>query len=310
MHGAGFTGSGETALASRAGVRLGADGIVEILASSTEIGQGASTTHSQIVSEVLGVPYEMVRTAPADTAVVPDSGPTVASRTAMVVGGLLARAARELLETLRSTVALPTPHTPEDLRAAAHRHATAHGPLVAMAEYRPPAGRAWNDQTFAGDAYAGYAWACYVAEVVVDTRTGEVAVSGFHAVQEVGRVIHPAAARGQIEGGVAQGVGFALHEHVVWRDGVMANPRLTNYIIPTSADMPAIAVRFLEVPLASGPFGAKGIGELPLDGTAPAVINAINMALGTEIASIPALPEVVLDGWERVRGGEYASRIA
>ncbi len=310
MHGAGFTGSGETALASRAGVRLGADGIVEILASSTEIGQGASTTHPQIVSEVLGVPYEMVRTVPADTAVVPDSGPTVASRTAMVVGGLLARAAREVLEMLRSTARLPTPHTAGDFRAAARRHEIAHGPLVAMAEYRPPAGRAWNDETFAGDAYAGYAWACYVAEVVVDTRTGEVAVSAFHAVQEVGRVIHPAAARGQIEGGVAQGIGFALHEHVVWRDGVMANPRLTNYIIPTSADVPAIAVRFLEVPLASGPFGAKGIGELPLDGTAPAVVNAINMALGTEIASIPALPEIVLDEWERVRGGEHASRIA
>jgi CO/xanthine dehydrogenase Mo-binding subunit len=295
MHGAGFTGGGEIALASRAGVRVGAEGIAEILASSTEIGQGASTAHAQIVGEALGVPYEMVRAAPADTAVVPDSGPTVASRTAMVVGGLLARAAGEVLETLRARAGLPLSHTAEEFRAAALRHAGEHGPLVAMAEYRPPPGRAWDEKTFAGDAYAGYAWACYVAEVVVDTRTGEVAVSDFHAVQEVGRVIHPSAARGQIEGGVAQGIGFALQEHVVWRDGVMANTRLTNYIIPTSADMPTIAVRFLEVPLASGPFGAKGLGELPLDGTAPAVVNAINMALGTQIASIPALPEVVLD---------------
>ena len=100
---------------------------------------------------------------------------------------------------------------------------------------------------------------------------------------------------------MAQGIGFALHEHVVWRDGVMANPRFTNYIIPTSADMPPIHVRFLEVPLAGAPFGAKGIGELPLDGTAPAVLNAVNMALGTEIASIPALPEVLLDAWESRR---------
>jgi CO/xanthine dehydrogenase Mo-binding subunit len=302
MHGAGFTGSGEIALASRAGLRVGADGEVEILASSTEIGQGTSTAHPQIVSEVLGVPFEMVREATADTAVVPDSGPTVASRTAMVVGGLLARAAGEVLETLRAHAALPTPHTAEEFRVAARRHAGEHGPLVAMAEYRPPPGRAWDERTFAGDAYAGYAWACYVAEVAVDTRTGEVAVTDFHAIQEVGRVIHPTAARGQIEGGVVQGIGFALQEHVVWRDGVMANPRLTDYIIPTSADVPAIAVRFLEVPLASGPFGAKGLGELPLDGTAPAVVNAINMALGTEIGSVPALPEVVLDHWERARG--------
>ena len=116
MHGAGFTGGGEVALASRAGLRLGADGTVEILASSTEIGQGASTTHPQIVSEVLGLPYEMVVSAPPDTALVPDSGPTVASRTAMVVGGLLARAARGLLESLRTHAALPTPHSEAEFR--------------------------------------------------------------------------------------------------------------------------------------------------------------------------------------------------
>jgi CO/xanthine dehydrogenase Mo-binding subunit len=308
MHGAGFTGSGERTLASRAGVRLGADDTVEILASSTEIGQGASTTHPQIVSEVLGVPYEMVVSAPPDTAVVPDSGPTVASRTAMVVGGLLARAAREMLETLRAHAGLPAPHTEEDFRSAARRYASEHGPLVTMAAYQPPAGRAWDEQTFVGDAYAGYAWACYVAEVAVDTRTGEVAVTDFHAVQEVGRVLHPAGARGQIEGGVAQGIGFALYEHVVWRDGVMANPRFTNYIIPTSADTPSIHVRFLEVPLASGPFGAKGIGELPLDGTAPAIVNAVNMALGTDVAVIPAVPEVVLDAWECARRAVDSAR--
>jgi CO/xanthine dehydrogenase Mo-binding subunit len=168
-----------------------------------------------------------------------------------------------------------------------------------MASYHPPPGRGWDEKKFTGDAYAGYGWACYVAEVSVDTRTGEVTVTDFHAVQEVGRVIHPVIARGQIEGGVAQGIGFALYEHVVWADGVMANPRLTNYIIPTSADVPEIHVVFLEVPLASGPFGAKGLGELPLDGTAPAIINAINMALGTDIAAIPALPEVVLEALER-----------
>jgi CO/xanthine dehydrogenase Mo-binding subunit len=299
MHGAGFTGSGETTLASRAGLRLRSDGTVEILASSTEIGQGASTTHPQIVSEVLGVPYDMVVTAQPDTTLVPDSGPTVASRTAMVVGGLLARAARDMLEILRARIGLPSPHSVDEFRAGACRYVSEHGPLVAMADYQPPAGRSWDDKNFVGDAYAGYAWACYIAEVAVDTRTGETEVTDFYAVQEVGRVIHPVLARGQIEGGVAQGIGLALSEHVVWSEGVMANARLTNYIIPTSADMPPIHVGFLEVPLASGPFGAKGIGELPLDGTAPAIVNAINMALGAEIAAIPALPEIVLEAGRR-----------
>jgi len=295
MHGAGFTGNGEIALASRAGLQLSPDGTVTILTSSVEIGQGSATTHAQIVSATLGLPLAMIVSSASDTAIVPDSGPTVASRTAMVVGGLLARAGRELLETLREQAKLPGSHSVEDFQAAARRYSVDHGPLTVMVQYQRPPGRGWDDKKFTGDAYAGYGWACYVAEVVVDTRTGEVTVTDFHAVQEVGRVIHPVIARGQIEGGVAQGVGFALYEHVVWENGIMANPRLTNYIIPTSADMPEVHVRFLEVPLTSGPFGAKGLGELPLDGTAPAIVNAINMALGTQIASIPALPEVVLD---------------
>jgi len=295
MHGAGFTGNGETTLASRAGLQLSPDGTVTILASSTEIGQGSSTTHPQIVSGTLGLPLEMIGSAAPDTAIVPDSGPTVASRTAMVVGGLLARAGQDMLEALRERAGLPTPHAVDDFRAAARRYLVERGPLTVIVPYGPPPGRGWDEKKFTGDAYAGYGWACYVAEVVVDTRTGEVTVTDFYAVQEVGRVINPVIARGQIEGGVAQGVGFALYEHVVWENGVMANPRLTNYIVPTSADTPEVHVRFLEIPLASGPFGAKGLGELPLDGTAPAIVNAINMALGTEIGSIPALPEVVLD---------------
>jgi CO/xanthine dehydrogenase Mo-binding subunit len=299
MHGAGFTGNGEIALASQAGLEVSPDGTVTILASSAEIGQGSATTHAQIVSETLGLPLAMIMSSAPDTAIVPDSGPTVASRTAMVVGGLLARAARDLLDTLRERAGLPQPHSVEDFQASARRYLAEHGSLTVTVRYQPPSGRGWDERKFTGDAYAGYGWACYVAEVVVDTRTGEVNVVDFHAVQEVGRVIHPVIAQGQIEGGVAQGIGFALYEHVVWENGVMANPRLTNYIIPTSADMPEVHVRFLEVPLPSGPFGAKGLGELPLDGTAPAIVNAINMALRTEIASIPALPEVVLDALTR-----------
>jgi CO/xanthine dehydrogenase Mo-binding subunit len=167
--------------------------------------------------------------------------------------------------------------------------------LTTRARYEPDARWSWDDARLAGEAYTGYAWACYVAEVAVDTRTGATVVDDFVAVQEVGRVINPVNARGQIQGGVTQGLGWALHEDVVWRDGVMANDRLRDYILPTSADVPPIHVVFMESPHPGGAFGAKGIGELPMDGTAPAIVNAINAALGTSIARVPAVPERVLE---------------
>jgi CO/xanthine dehydrogenase Mo-binding subunit len=290
FHGAGFTGAGESKLASEAALRLGADGRVEILVSSVEIGQGAATTHAQIVSEALGVPYEAVTVAVVDTAVVPNSGPTVASRTVMVVGGLLAQAAHEMVDRLRAQAGLPRPHTPADFVVAARAYTHAHGPLVTRARYRTPTGWRWDERTLTGEAYAAYAWACYVAEVAVDTRTGEAEVTDFVAVQDVGRVVNPVTARGQVHGGVCQGIGFALYEDVVWQDGGMANGRMTNYIVPTSADTPPIAVVFCEGEASS----SKGLGELPMDGSAPAVVNALNAALGTAIARIPALPERVL----------------
>jgi CO/xanthine dehydrogenase Mo-binding subunit len=295
FHGAGFTGGGEAKLASVAGLRLQADGRVEILASSAEIGQGAATTHAQIVSEALGIPYEMVVPATIDTQVAPDSGPTVASRTVMVVGRLLAEAAQRMVQTLRSDAGLPESHTASQFRAAAASYVGAHGPLETRARYQPPPGWQWDNATLTGDAYAGYAWACYVAEVAVDVRTGEVEVRDFVAVQEIGRVINPVTARGQVHGGVAQGIGYALTEEVVWRDGVMANARMTDYIVPTSADTPPIRVVFLEVPHPAGAFGAKGLGELPMDGTAPAIVSAINAALGTNLARLPATPERILE---------------
>ena len=299
FHGAGFTGSGEAHLASRVALRLAPAGNVEILTANCEIGNGMATTFSQIVSDALEIPYEMVGPVPPDTAVVPDSGPTVASRTCMIVGGLLHGAALDMLEALRERAALPPRHTPEDFREAAGRSHRLRGPLVVMRQYRLPAGTIpWDEKTYRGDAYGAYAWACYVAEVEVDLRTYMAEVTDFVAVQEVGKTIHPVIARGQIEGGVAQGIGYALSEHVAWRDGVVANARMADYILPTSADTPPIRVIFQEVPYGHGPFGAKGIGELPIDGPAPAIVNAINHALGTRLDRIPVLPEVLMEALE------------
>ena len=134
-----------------------------------------------------------------------------------------------------------------------------------------------------------------MAEVAVDLTTYSVTVDDFVALQEIGRVLNPVLARGQIIGGVAQGIGFALYEKVEWRDGRMQNGQMTNYIMPTSADVPPIRVFFEELGNTHGAYGAKGIGELPMDGPAPAIVNAIEDALGVPMDSIPLLPEDIFD---------------
>ena len=276
-HGAGFTGSGEVMLGSRAGLETTAQG-VRILVANTEIGQGTRTMLAQIVADGVGVPYEQVEVSPADTSKVPDSGPTVASRTCMVVGGLLTRAAARLRDQLAGV-------------SPAEHHAR-HGRLHVEEQYAAPEGRRWDDATYRGDAYATFAWGCDVAEIEVDPVTHETRVTKFTAVQEFGRPIHPAMARGQIEGGSAQGLGWALLENVVMRDGAMVNAQLTNYVIPTTLDTPPMDIVMLENHYAGGPFGAKGMGELPIDGPAPAVVNALRHA-GLDVRSIPATPELV-----------------
>jgi CO/xanthine dehydrogenase Mo-binding subunit len=276
-HGSGFTGSGELRLASRAAIELSERG-VRVLTSSTEIGQGTRTMHAQIVADALGVPYDQVEVAQPDTARVPDSGPTVASRTCMIVGGILQRAAAELRRRIGD--ANPADYFRE------------HGPLRVEAEYEQPDWIQWDDQTYRGDAYATYGWGCNVAEVEVDPVTFEARPVRLTAVVDVGKAIHPALAIGQIEGGTAQALGFALLEHVVMRDGGMANAQLTNYTIPTALDTPPIDVVLVENPYPGGPFGAKGLGELPMDGPAPAIVNAIR-SLGFDVREVPALAEVI-----------------
>jgi CO/xanthine dehydrogenase Mo-binding subunit len=268
---------------------------VRVLASSTEIGQGTNTILSQIAAEILRIPYDQVEIAKPDTGDVPNSGPTVASRTCMVVGKLVESAALGIKQTLTGSGLLPATYTFEEFREACSRHVSRFGPLKSFSQYQPPPGIHWDDEKYQGDAYGTYAWAVYVAEVTVDTVTYQVQVDDFVAVQEVGRVIHPVLAAGQIEGGVAQAIGYALYENVVWQDGRMVNHQMTNYIIPTSADVPPIRVYFEENPYAHGPLGAKGIGELPMDGPAPAILNAVENATGVNFCHVPLMPEAIYE---------------
>src|ERR1700691_957183 len=296
LHGAGFTGSGERYLSSVVGVEGCADGSVRVLVSSTEFGQGTNTVLSQIAAEALGLSYESVSMAQPDTLEVPNSGPTVASRTVMVVGKLVQSAAWGIRQTLISSNLLRDAYTVDEFRAACQRYVAAHGEFRSWSRYEAPSDIFWDDQKYRGEAYAAFAWAVYVAEVTVDLTTYSVSVDDFVALQEVGKVLHPLLAKGQIIGGVAQGIGFTLYEKVVWQNGRMQNSQMTNYIMPTSSDLPPIRVFFEELGNVYGAYGAKGIGELPMDGPAPAIVNAVEDALGVPFDSIPLLPEDIMDG--------------
>jgi CO/xanthine dehydrogenase Mo-binding subunit len=296
FHGAGFTGSGERRLASEVAIDIDLQtGLPLILVASTEFGQGTNTILCQVAAQTLGLPFEDVSIAQPDTRLVPNSGPTVASRTAMIVGKLVERASLQLLAKLRTEAALPTPHTPDDFKQAALRYGEEIGNLEVCVRYEAPPNIFWDDETYSGDAYPAYAWAAYVAEVAVDTTTYTAQVTDFHAVQEVGKIIHPILAAGQIEGGIAQGIGYALYEKCIWQNGHLANNQMTNYIMPTSTDVPPIHVHFEETPSPHGPGGAKGIGELPMDGPAPAILNAIEHATGISFTEIPLLPEDIFE---------------
>jgi CO/xanthine dehydrogenase Mo-binding subunit len=301
MHGAGFTGSGEVYLQSVVSAEATVDGKVQILAASTEIGQGTNTIFSQIAAEALGLEFDMIEIVQPDTGRVPNSGPTVASRTSMVVGKLVESAVLALKQTLIGSGLLTEGYTASDFRAACREYAGRFGPLKTSATYQPPPNVHWDDEKYQGDAYGAFAWAVYVADVSYDELTYEARVEDFVAVQEVGRVLNPVLAAGQIEGGVAQAIGFTLFENVVWKDGRMANNQMTNYIIPTPVDIPPIRVYFEENPYVYGPGGAKGIGELPMDGAAPAILNAIENATQISFTRIPLMPEMLMERHDEAR---------
>jgi CO/xanthine dehydrogenase Mo-binding subunit len=295
MHGAGFTGSGEVYLQSVVSAEATVEGNVRVLAASTEIGQGTNTIFSQIASEALGLDFDSIEIVQPDTGLVPNSGPTVASRTSMVVGKLVESAVSGLKQTLIGNGLLPNNYDQSEFRRACAEYIAKFGSLKTSSTYQPPPNVHWDDEKYQGDAYGAYAWAVYVAEVSYDELTYEAHVEDFVALQEVGRVLNPVLAAGQIEGGVAQAIGFALFENVVWKDGRMANNQMTNYIIPTPADIPPIRVYFEEIPYAYGPGGAKGIGELPMDGAAPAILNAIENATGVSFNRVPLMPETLMN---------------
>jgi len=235
---------------------------------------------------------ERIRVAEQNTATVPDSGPTVASRTCMVVGRVVDTASRALGARIDAWAG---EHGMAELPMAdkAAAMAAAEGEISETAQYEPPPGIIWNDYTYTGSAYPVYGWAACLVDIAIDPISYEARIERcVHAV-DVGKAIHPIIVKGQIEGGTLQALGWALLENVVYKDGRVVNASMTNCIVPTFADAPEMETILVEEPYPFGPHGAKGVGEIPMDGPAAAVASAIEDALGIPFDELPVLPEVI-----------------
>ena len=291
-HGSGFTGDGEARLKSKAALDLeyfddGRPG-VSIRISSTEMGQGALTIMTQIAADGLGLPMERVRCPLADTRYAPDSGPTVASRTTMVVGSTVYGAAVKMREALLEVGA-------GDLEAGMEARLRAHGPLRVEHQFELPPSIQWDQKTFRGDSYPSYSWGCNVAEVEIDTLTLELKVTRVYSTWDIGRLINPLLAKGQIEGGLIQALGYAVMEKIAIKDGLYDANRMQTYVVPTALDAPEMDVEFIECPYLPAAPGAKGVGEIPMDGLAPAIANAVYAATGVRINNLPITPEKLFE---------------
>lgn len=306
FHGGGFTGNGEERLKGRVDISLTENGGARIFTGSTDIGQGTLTIFPQIAAGELGLPMELVEMAEPDTDKVPDSGPTVASRTCMVVGRVVQRAAQDLIQSMVKAVGegQELTYDPSKLafmkgdevfctwkEASEKIRQTPAWPMRVETVYQGDPSIVWDEVAYRGDAYPVFSWGADVAVVEVNMDTFEIKMLALHTAEDVGKAINPLLVEGQIEGGTLQGIGYAVMEELKMKDGAVLNHRMTNYIIPTSLDAPEIHTYIVEVPYSNGPYGAKGVGELPMDGPAPAVAAAISMATGAHVCEIPFTPE-------------------
>jgi CO/xanthine dehydrogenase Mo-binding subunit len=287
-----------------ASIEIADDGSITLLTGCCEIGQGSDTILSQIAAEVIGIDYDDVHIISADTAFTPDAGASTASRQTFVSGNAVKMAAEDIKEILLSQAGLMLENS-EDLVVGMdkHIHNAKSGEKIAIAEVaqalhdqgKPFIGFGWynnttpdvDPETNQGDAYASYTFATHVAEVEVDTETGKVSVLRIVAAHDVGKVINLDTCEGQIEGGIAQGLGWAIMEDVETEDGIVLSQNFDKFLIPTALDMPEIITIMVEDPELNGPFGAKGVGEPALIPTAPAILNAIYDAVGVRIYDLP-----------------------
>ncbi len=300
LHGAGFTGSGENRIQGKVRVQINDRGQPVIYSAQTEMGQGEETAFRNILAEVLSIDRENVILAQVNTDIVPNSGPTVASRSTMVVGSIIADAGKEMIRMLEKSLgekySFPFEYRlgyfyGQDKILPFNEVAKKHAGLTVEKQYHHPPIIHFDDERWKGDAYPVYSWASSVAETEVDPITFAVKVTRYYTTHEIGKAINYDQSVAQIQGGTLQGIAYAIYEKINRKQGKFDVSGFTDYIIPTAADTPLMDIKILENPYPFGPFGAKGLGELPLVGAAPAVVSSLRMIFGQPINKIPVMPE-------------------
>jgi CO/xanthine dehydrogenase Mo-binding subunit len=292
-------------------VHVRADGSVNVAIGGTEIGQGAFTVVAQLCAEELACPLSNVHVVPVNTDLVPDSGPTVASRTTVMSGNAVLDAAKQLKARMLDVAAQKLGAPREKIRVREGEFSVEGGlqrlsfrdvakacyerkvNLTAEGWFAPPR-KEWNEAMGVGEAYAVYCFATQVAEVTVDLRSGRVRVDHVTAAHDVGKAINPATLVGQVEGGVVQGLGYAVMEELKVVGGKCLNPTFTDYLIPSTVDAPSIDTVLVELPYSRGPYGAKGVGEPSLIPIGAAIANAVSLACRHRFTHIPLTPERLL----------------
>lgn len=302
-----------TANPSAVTLKVNEDGSITLMTGTVETGQGSLTVLAQIAAEEMGVTQDRVYVVSGDTDVTPvDTGP-IASRTTYTTGnairvaahrakGILYDAAAELLNIKPEQMeardgriqAVGYPPCGLDMGTVARHAQVVRGEVpMGTGSWNPPTVSV-NGETGQGKPFATYVYATQMAEVEVDDETGEITVIRVAAAHDCGTPINPMLAEGQVEGGISMGIGLALTEQMMFKEGAQLNPGFRDYMLPTTMDMPKIDVTFIDSFDPTGPFGAKGLGEPTLVPTAPAILNAIYDAVGVRIRSLPATPEKVL----------------
>jgi CO/xanthine dehydrogenase Mo-binding subunit len=281
-HGGGFTGDGEAEhIKAKVYLKKRADDKIEILVSNVEMGQGAKTVLSKIVASTLDLPIEQIIYENPNTDYVPDSGPTVASRTTMVVGKLLQRAALKLKERM----------TEEE--------------FMIEENFKAPDYLVWDQENLHGNAYMSYSWAGIFAEVAIDRITLDITVTKLYGVFDIGYPMDEKLVEGQIHGGMIQGLGYGLLENMESEAGKIIQNNFEAYSVPTAMDIPEMKYDLVINKYEEGPFGAKALGELPLVGVAPAIASAIEAAIDRNIYKIPVTPEYLLEVREYEKNNQF-----
>ena len=299
---------------SAATVKVNTDGTATLLTGTVETGQGALTVLGQIAAETLGIATDDVHVVSGDTDTTPMDTGAIASRTTYVTGNAIVRAAEAARQILFEAAAPLLNVKPDQLEArdkkiqvlgfpsrflpiskvAQHAETNVGKPAIGSSSYNPPTVE-MDPETGQGKPFNTYVYATQIAEVEVDDETGEVVVKRIVAVHDCGQPINPMLVEGQIQGGISMGVGYALQEEILFdSQGKQINPNLTNYIMPTSLDMPELDVQMVDNYDPTGPHGAKGVGEPTAVPTAAAIMNAIYDAVGVRITTLPATAEKVM----------------